>query len=546
MSKELINYQHQDEAIERFKNSEYFALFIDMGLGKSRIAIKIAEHKFAKGEIDAVMIIAPNGVHSQWIEEQFPEHCNVPYKAFTWSSARRTTNRYQWELEEFLTPKMKRLKVFAVNVEAFQSDSIISTVAAYVKNNKVFIVVDEATRIKTPTTKRTKLIMKLEKYGCRCILTGTPATQSPFGLWSMFEFLHKDYFACNFFIFQARHGVMIQGINQRTGGRYKTLIDEKIWNIALNQLKNIQEMRGKSPLMPDDYLTVASSMGISEKNVKFIERQKTFKKFKRLDELKAQIDDITFYAKKEDCLDLPKKIYVTTKLEMSKAHRKIYDTLKKKLLVEYSGKELTVINKIALTTRLMQICGGYFPYEEETEVKIGVNTKTVIKKKAELIGKKNIKLEALKADMEEVSHFPIIIWANFVVELEAIYAALKNDYKCALYYGKTGKTQRESIIKDFKLNKYDIFIGNLATAGFGLNLQNATTQYSYSNSFYVELRIQGEDRSHRIGVKRDCLYKDLVYKNTIEEKIQRIIVQGKSMNDFFKSQSLIEMLKEEE
>ncbi len=550
-------YKHQLEAYELHKDDEYFALFCEMGVGKSKIAIDIASYKYEQGTIDSVLIIAPNHVHSRWITEQYPEHCSIPYKSFVWNSGKSKTVIYNNMIEEFLTPKWPKLKVFSINVEAFQSKSIIPYIVAYMKTNKVFTIVDEATRVKTPTAVRSKTIHKLEKYGQRCILTGTPVTKSPFGLWSMFEFLHHDYFGCNFFMFQNRHGVMCQGVNERTGGRYKTLIDERTWAIALSQLKKMDTERGTAGLMPDDFEAVAVGLGLSEKNVKFIWKQQAFKKFKRLDELKKAIDPVTFYAKKEDCLDLPEKIYDTITIEMSKEHRKVYNTLKSKLLVEYEGKDLTVVNKVALTTRLMQLAGGYFPYTETREVEVGTSnaeksyssashTNTVvIKKKASLlIGKKNVKIERIREELEEISHFPIIIWARFINELEALYAEFKKDYRCALYYGATPPHTREAIIEDFKEGKYDIFIGNPSVAGFGLNLQEATTQFYYSNGFNVEERLQAEDRSHRIGVKRPCVYKDIVFLNSIDEKITMAILSGREMNDYFKAKSLREILED--
>ena len=537
-------YDHQLEAYERFKDEPFFALFMEMGTGKSKVCIDIAAYRYEKGEIDGVLVIAPNHVHAQWVIEQFPIHCSVPYYSFIWNSAKRSTNIYNNILEDFLTPKIKKMKVLSINVEAFQSDSIIQTAATYLQHNRIFIIVDEATRIKTPTAKRSKTIHKIEKYGQRCILTGTPVTKSPFGLWSMFEFLKHNYFGINFFIFQARHGVMMQGINERTGTRYKTLIDEKTWAIALSQLKKMAEMRGKAGLMETDFEDVGGGLGLSVKNVKFIWKQKFFKKFKRLDELKEKIDPITFYAKKIDCLDLPEKIYETVYIEMSKDHRKVYNTLKNKLLVEYEGKDLTVLNKVALTTRLMQVAGGFFPYIETKEIEMPNKTITIEKKMGMLIGKKNIKLERIKEDLEETSQFPIIIWSKFVIELETIYEELKKTYKCAIYYGKTTMYERENILEDFKNGEYDIFIGNPSVAGFGLNLQNATTQLFYSNGFNVEDRLQAEDRSHRIGVQRACLYKDFIFKNSIDEKITNAITNGRDMNDFFKTQSIRELLED--
>lgn len=539
-------YTHQAKGFDEFKDFDYSANFGEMGTGKSKMAIDIGVYKYLTKQIEAILIIAPNHVHSQWLREQFPIHCSIDYKSFLWQSEKRLRKYYQFELNQFLIPKSKKLKVLAVNVEAFQSDGIVSSVAQYVKNNKTFIIVDEATRIKTPTAKRSYTIHKLEKYGQRTILTGTPVTKSPFGLWSMFEYLKKNFFDCNYYIFQARHGVMMNGINQRTNQKYTTMIDEKTWAIAVSHLQKIKIQRGGT-LMPDDWLTISHMLGISEKNVRFIEKQQDYVKFKRLDEIKAKIEPYTFYATKKECLpDLPGKFQDTILLDMPKEQRKVYNELKRNLLAEYDHKELTVLNKIALSIRLGQICGGFFPYtEEKITTKDGEEIITVVKK-AQLIGSKNAKIERIKLEFEEMSGFPVIVWARFVPELRMLYDELKNDYRCCLYYGGTKSRDRLKIIDDFKAGEYDIFIGNPAAAAYGLNLQLATNAFFFSNSFDVEARLQAEDRINRIGVKSACMYKDFSFKNSIDQRITQSIIAGRSLNDYFKTHSLREIFNDEE
>jgi len=461
------------------------------------------------------------------------------------------------------------MKVLSVNVEAFQSTAIEKTVAIYVKHNNILTIVDEATRIKTPTAKRSKTIHKINKYGERMILTGTPVTKSPFGLWSMFEFLKPNFFGVNFFIFQRRYGIMMRGVNAKTGRSYNTVIDEKTWNIVKNGIRKMKEsklaeLRMENMDLPDDtlieltdddYLTLAACYSVSEKNIKFIETREDFVKYKRLDELKQQIDSITFSVKKEDCLDLPPKVYEQIFVDMNDEQEKVYNNLRVKLLAEYEGKELSVQNKVALTTRLMQICGGFFPTKEvydrdekqyvpfvdDDQLIVPDGFKALLRTRGELIGKTNVKLEALKADFEE-ARTPIILWAQFVAEIDYLYDELKKDYKCCRYYGATPQREREQILAEFKMGGYEVFIGNPSTAAYGLNLQNATLQYYFSNSFRVEDRLQAEDRSHRIGVKASCVYKDVICRNTIDEKIARAIITGRDMNDFFKASSLRDLL----
>jgi SNF2 family DNA or RNA helicase len=102
------------------------------------------------------------------------------------------------------------------------------------------------------------------------------------------------------------------------------------------------------------------------------------------------------------------------------------------------------------------------------------------------------------------------------------------------------------IIDEFKAGEYDIFIGNPAAAGFGLNLQLASNAFFYSNSFDVEARLQAEDRINRIGVKCACMYKDFSFKNSIDQRMTKSIVAGRSLNDYFKNHSLREIFNDEE
>jgi len=526
-------YKHQLEVFKRFKDSKYFGLFADMGTGKTKMSIDIMTYKFLKKEINACLVIAPNHVHNQWVDDELPKHCSIEYEAFKWNSGKMGTKYFKLGINNFLAKKIDKLKIFAVNVEAFQANTILEFIGEYVHNHEVFIIVDESTRIKNSGAKRSKMIHKLNKYGCRCILTGTPTAKSPFDLYSQFEFLKANYFDCNFSVFQARYGVMMKGTNQINGKIYSTLIDEQTF-YKCKKFLQIKEQENDG-LRPVDIEAAAIIYGISEKNVRFIYSQDSFKRFKRLDELKDYIKKDIYSIKKEDCLDLPPKIYEVSYVELTTDQRRVYNNLKTELLAVYDEKELSVLNKVSLTLRLMQICGGFFPTIDENE-----------KIKNIPIGKSNPKLERLKQELEELGEEQVIIWAVFVAELEMLYNELKNNYKCFLYYGGTKGHERAKAVKQFREGDFQLFIANPASASFGLNLQTATTQLWYSNDFKTENRLQGEDRNHRIGIDSSRLYKDIIAKNTVDEKIYKCIREGRDLNDFFKTNTLAEIIKDEE
>ena len=63
------------------------------------------------------------------------------------------------------------------------------------------------------------------------------------------------------------------------------------------------------------------------------------------------------------------------------------------------------------------------------------------------------------------------------------------------------------------------FVGNPATAGYGLTLTQANLVVYYANDFNLDTRQQSEDRCHRIGQDKSVLYIDLLCEGTIDEKI---------------------------
>ena len=63
------------------------------------------------------------------------------------------------------------------------------------------------------------------------------------------------------------------------------------------------------------------------------------------------------------------------------------------------------------------------------------------------------------------------------------------------------------------------FVGQPKTGGYGITLTAANTVIYFSNSYDLEIRLQSEDRAHRIGQTNKVTYIDLVSPGTIDEKI---------------------------
>ncbi len=96
------------EAMAALLETGGFGLLLDMGTGKTKISIDIGFNLYKDSKIDAVIVIAPNGIHAQWIEEQLPEHAPGPATARIWKAT--GTQREAKEWHEIIKPENRRLR----------------------------------------------------------------------------------------------------------------------------------------------------------------------------------------------------------------------------------------------------------------------------------------------------------------------------------------------------------------------------------------------------------------------------------------------------
>jgi len=118
----------------------------------------------------------------------------------------------------------------------------------------------------------------------------------------------------------------------------------------------------------------------------------------------------------------------------------------------------------------------------------------------------------------------VIVWASWVYDIEQIEKELAKVYgprSVRTFYGATPAEERDEIVAQFQDPDSDLrfFVANPRTGGYGLTLTAATNMIYYNNQYDLEIRLQSEDRAHRIGQTRHVLYVDLVSPDTMDEKI---------------------------
>ena len=517
-------FKHQQEAFDRFKDAQYYALLADRGVGKTKITIDIAAYKFTLGQIDIMLVVAPNIVHVQWIEEQLPEHCSVPFRGFAFHLANKT-KKHLVALKSFLLDQKPQLRILAVAVEALQYPKTREIIEAFfatsIKMPKV--VVDESSRIKSQKalqTKAIKAVSRAEGRTFNAIITGTPAAKAPVDTYSQYDFIQQGYMQCTLTAFKHRHAVMKRGKNWKTGQTYEDVIDERTWFDCKQMLDNNRGQDGTVPFVA--LQAVSNKFGVAPRDVDRIDKSDGFSRFKQVDYLLKFIAKDTYSILKKDCLDLPEKIHEKVVFQLSPQQNKIIKALKSDAIATYGSEILTVEHAATLRIRILQVCGGHFPF---IDADIGVNSYDTMP-----IDGPNRKLDFLQKDIPEIGEQQFLLWAVFVPELDMLYEKLHRDFNVARY---NSDHSPEETIRKFKSGEIQGLIAHPSSVGYGFNFGDASVQYWYSRDDRTEARIQAEDRSHRATTTKSPLYIDLMYDCPTEHKVLANLKEGAELNDMF-------------
>jgi SNF2 family DNA or RNA helicase len=525
---------HQIEAHTKFLNLKQAALLADMGTGKTRIAVDWFQAK----DVDRVVVIAPSIVAKQWVNEQLKEHCcNVHYKALAYKS--KHTNKYTRKLDNFIMSAKyaKGLHILCLHFETFVNKVGTDLVSQFLSTSKKdpVIIVDESSRIKNPDAKSVRNILKLRSQypnSYRMIMSGTPASKSPVDLWSQFEFLTPNFFNCGYVAFNAIHTVRTQKY-VKVKGRLIT-IETTLDKDTYDKIKLIIARNTKDGVLhPDVPNMVQQKFKIDSNDFQFVMNSQHFQRFKHMDAIQNKIAPITYAIKREDCVDLPPKIYKRIPCQLNPEQKRLIKELVKYSATVYRGDTLTVEVKALIGLRVLQICGGNFSHLTDLEGKF----------ESKPIKGVNHKLNYLIGDIPEIGEQQFTVCAVYTPEIIEIYKQAQKIADVGCLYGATSENERDRVIADFKEGRIQGLIMNPQVGGFGLNLQNATVQYWFSRNYRTEVRLQTEDRQHRIGTVKSPIYKDLVSEIQWEEDVLDVLQEGREINDVFLNKNINDIFK---
>lgn len=470
-----VPYKHQLEAFERFKDDPYFALFFEQRVGKTLTSLIIAAHKYRQGEIDSLLVISPNGVNRVWHAEEIPAHMpeDVNARSELWQASKVKQVGVRRTLAELL--EHTGLRVLCVNIDAIDTAEFKMYANAFFYRHKVMTIIDESSDISNPKAARTKAALRLSGASrVRAILDGTPVAAGPMGLFGQCNFLSPDALGFkSFYAFRNHYAVL--------------------------------ERKHFGPRSVD----VVTG-------------------YQHLDELQERTQRFSMRVTRDQCEDLPPKIYQKVYFDLSPEARKVYDTLRAAGIAELkSGGVVTVALILTLYLRLQQVASGYLPIAVEIDDDDEITTRS----RVEQIGTKNARLTAF---IESVEKLPGqgIIWCRFTQDVDDIMqAAREHDIAAVRYDGLVAAADKATAVERFQGGAARWFVAKPRSAGRGHDLAAANWVSYYSHDWSLRMRLQSEDRAQSLKKHDAVLYIDFIANDTVDDKIVAALREKKNLSD---------------
>jgi hypothetical protein len=441
-------YVHQLREFEEHAGAKARALFWQMRTGKTKVMIDTACYLNTQGEVDVVLVIAPNGVHDNWVRRELPIHHwdSVPYEALAWQTdiagemgitRVKAAEREEWqrqhdawweEVKRLL--KAPELTWWSIASDTMTRDDVRRLVQRVVRwsRGRLMVIFDESHDFRTPGSKRTSMgraISRKAEY--KRTLTGTPVHNSPLHAWSQFELLEEGALGfTKYGDFKDHHAVYVTKKN-RKGQNYPVL---------------------------DSY--------------------------KNLDELRDKMAEWTSVVLRSDCEDLPDLVRSTRAIELTDEQLRVYRELHRSFEFELDGKTVSVGEDSAKLVKLQQVVSGFVRDEFGDDHDIPG---------------RNPRLEAL-VDEVSLTDGKVIVWCAFHVDMDKAAAALRAaGHEVCEYHGRVSDADKR---KARELMGPDAENDVKALVGYptpGLDLSGASKVIWYSHTFDAIKREQGEERA---------------------------------------------------
>jgi SNF2 family DNA or RNA helicase len=447
-------FEHQAKELFHHGLDKVRAIHWEQGTGKTWLALATAEELYDAGEINAMFVLAPPGLHTNWINYEIPDHLSLEHSSIAYQSKKAKTKKHQRACEAILNNDAQSFPILAMSYPGIKTAYGKALAKKFLVKHKCLYVADESNRIKTPSAKITRTVLASGDYAdYKRTLCGTPITNTPFDVYTQFRFLMKQFWSNSpyglgsFQCFKTFFGIWEKGYNGKMDREFDQCVG-----------------------------------------------------YKNLEILTELVKTMSSRVLKEDVLDLPEKLYSYAGFEMTPKQWRLYKELEDEFMCELAGEMIFTPLAITRLLRLQQVACGYLPTGDENE--------------CVPIEKDNPRLKMLNEITQDLPH-KAIIWSRFIKDNDLICDMLGD--KAVRWDGSVGEDEREANKLAFKTKSVDevqFMVATPESMGEGHTLNEAKTTIYYSNSFKMKERHQSEDRNHRAGQENQVNYIDIVADNT--------------------------------
>lgn len=449
-------FEHQKVGVRALITHPMFALWDEMGVGKTKQVVDAACFLYEAGEIDSVLVVSPASVRAVWAGEfgEIDKHAFVPSTVSEYHASTPQLN---------FAPDV--LNWYVTNYEFIRQADRLEQLTRQLAGQRVLVVLDESSRVKNPRAATTKAAHKIARWAARrVILNGTPISNNPLDLWAQVEFLDPAIIGCkNFWHYRARYAVM--------GGRGR----------------------------------LAGKIVIGWQN---------------LEELQNKIKPFCLRRLKVDCLDLPEKTFTLREAKLSAETWKLYAQMRDDCVAWLDQQTASVAAQtVVRIMRLAQITAGFIggvDNSQEIAAALDLPTRLITDAPREISREKlDAFLEYVDELLEEDPKLRLLVWCRFRAELNRAakeVAARWPNVRVARIEGGQKEEDRRANVDEFQRGFADpmILFGNPQAGGLGLTLTAAHRVVYLSNDFNLITRLQSEDRVHRPGQRHPVLYTDFI------------------------------------
>lgn len=244
--------------------------------------------------------------------------------------------------------------------------------------------------------------------------------------------------------------------------------------------------------------------------------------YKNLNQLKAVLQPNMIRRTKDQVLDLPEKIELIEYVENTPYQNRLSQKVTADIIAQ---REHIVqsLNPLSQMLRLRQVNGA--PELVDLDLKLD---KTYLSKNAKL--KRLLEIVADIIDRDE----KVVIFSNWVEPLRTVYRFLKSKkYKVCCFTGTMKDEERQKHKKAFIEDpEYKIILGTIGALGTTHTLTVANNVIFYDEPWTAADKQQAEDRIHRVGTTKKCNIYTLITKDTIDERVHKIVYSKATVSNY--------------